>query len=619
MATIREDVVSISFDVGKNPLGDINSGIDDMRNSITGGVNDGNSKLKSLAKSAKGTALTLGKGMAKAAVTGLGAATTAVGGLVAASAKAYAEFEQLEGGVKTLFGDEVAAIVQKNANNAFKTAGLSANEYMETVTSFSASLLQSVGGDTKKAASLADMAITDMADNANKMGTDMESLQNAYQGFAKQNYTMLDNLKLGYGGTKEEMARLIKDAAKVDKSIDANSMSYANIVKAINVVQGEMGITGATQAEAATTISGSLAAMKSAWGNTLTAMVTGGAGFDQSVTNLVQSVSTFAKNIIPVVKTALTGVGTLVQELAPVIAKELPALVNTLLPSLVTAGISLLQSLIGAIQSNIGTLSGVAMDVVMSLVQFIVQSLPQLVTTGIQLILSLVNGISNKIPALIPMAIKAIVTLAQGLISMLPQIIQAGVKLIVALVQGLGQAIPQLISYLPEIGSTIIKALKEIDLIAVGKDLIKGFIKGIGSMLGGVKDAAKGIAKGAANAIKGFLGINSPSKLMIEYGAYTGEGLVEGMDKMKGAVKTAGTGLGAYAASGVNTYTPSSSGVSSSTSNSTVNNFNPQFVLNMNGASASESNKRKVKKWVKESIKETFDSMGRISPAISEV
>lgn len=197
MATIREDVVQISFDVGKNPLGDINEGIDDMRSSITGGVNECNSKLKSLAKNAGGTALALGKGVAKAAAVGLGAAATAVGGLVSASAKAYAEFEQLEGGVKTLFGDDVAAIVQKNANNAFKTAGLSANEYMETVTSFSASLLQSVGGDTKKAASLADMAITDMADNCNKLGTDMESLQNAYQGFSKGQYQLLDNLKLG--------------------------------------------------------------------------------------------------------------------------------------------------------------------------------------------------------------------------------------------------------------------------------------------------------------------------------------------------------------------------------------------------------------------------------------
>jgi phage-related protein len=653
------------------------------------GFNTAIKGIKTLAAKAGSAAISIGKIGFKGLVAGATAAAGAVAGLAGAAIKAYADFEQLEGGVKTLFGDDVAATVQKNANNAFKTAGLSANEYMETVTSFSASLISSVGGDTAKAANLADVAIRDMADNANKMGTDMESIQNAYQGFAKGNYDMLDNLKLGYGGTKEEMARLVADAAKVDKSVDANSLSYANVVKAIHAVQDNMGIYGATAAEAEGTISGSLAAMKASWGNMLTAVVQGGDSFDQCVENLVQSVKTFAGNIMPVAKSALSGIVTLVNELAPVIIAEIPSLISELLPQIANAGMQLIQTLMGTLSNNVGVISSTAVQIITSLVQFILTSLPQLITTGMQLLISLVQGIAQQLPTLIPMAINAVITLVNGLIGMLPQLISAGItllvslvqgivqalpqlipagiqailslidgivgaipqltqaalelipviltaiienlpqileggiKVIVSLVQGLGQAIPQLIEFLPQIASTIIDTLKEIDLLEVGKNIVQGLIEGIGSMIGAVADAAKNVAESAGNAIKNFLGINSPAKLTIGYGQYTGEGLVVGMQDLKSKVGKAAEGLSTTISTNVQpsmqSYTPSSSSVSNTSNSNVTNHFSPQFTLNMNGASATESNKHKVKQWIKESIAETFESMGRTNPELCEV
>ncbi len=438
------------------------------------------SGVKTLATQAGKAAGSLAKISVKGLAVGAGAAAAAVGGLVTASVKAYANYEQLVGGVETLFKNS-APTVQKYANNAYKTAGLSANQYMETVTSFSASLLQSVGGDTEKAAAYADMAITDMSDNANKMGTDMESIQTAYQGFAKQNYTMLDNLKLGYGGTKEEMARLVKDAAKLDKSVDANSMSYANIVKAIHAVQEEMGILGTTQKEAEKTISGSLASMKSAWGNMLTALVTGGDSFDQCVDNLVQSVKTFAGNILPVIKTALSGVTDLIAELAPMIAAEIPALVTQLLPELVNAGISMVQSLIDAIASNTGNIANAAMQIISSLVTFISSAVPQLVTVAGQLITALAQGLAQQLPTLIPTIVQGILQLVDNIVNLLPQLVDAGIQLILGLAQGLINALPQLISYVPTIIQNLVDGITQSLplIINAGIQLINMLVNGL--------------------------------------------------------------------------------------------------------------------------------------------
>ena len=358
--------------------------LDRFKNTDTSKLNSGLNKVKNnlsaIAKKTSGAAYRGLKKIAgisfKAITGGIAACAAAIGGLAAKSVSAYADYEQLIGGVETLLGAKGAQSVEeyakltgksvdkvkdeykkltesqkevvKNANNAYKTAGLSANDYMETVTGFAASLLQSTGNDTKKAAELADIAVSDMADNANKMGTDMSSIQWAYQGFAKQNYTMLDNLKLGYGGTKKEMERLVKDAAKLDKSIDANSLSYGNIVKAIHAVQKETGIYGTTQKEAEHTIQGSLNSLKSAWGNLMPALIQGGDTFDQCVDNLIDTTKIFVKNIKPAIIKSLTGIGTLIEELAPIIEKELPNIVDELLPPLLRAAISLVKGLIAA-------------------------------------------------------------------------------------------------------------------------------------------------------------------------------------------------------------------------------------------------------------------------------
>lgn len=336
-----------------------------------------NNKLTGAGKTLKAFGTTAGKlAMTGAKVAGaaVGAAATAVAAVTKQAVDAYAEYEQLVGGVETLF-DTSADKVMEYANQAYMSAGLSANEYMETVTSFSASLLQSLGGDTEKAADYADMAIRDMSDNANKMGSSMESIQNAYQGFAKQNYTMLDNLKLGYGGTKSEMERLVEDAEKLNSSFKAQrdengdlALSYADVVDAIHIVQTEMGITGTTAKEASTTIQGSFNSMKAAWKNLLIAF---GSGEDVkgAIDNLVSTAKTYVTNLIPVIKTALTGIADFVKEVGPLIVAELPGLIQELLPELLNAAVALVgafvQALPGILQAvwdSIKTLFSTFMD-----------------------------------------------------------------------------------------------------------------------------------------------------------------------------------------------------------------------------------------------------------------
>lgn len=326
------------------------------------------SKMSSVMKGIGSSAIKVGKGLAVAGA----AAATAVTALVSKSVGAFADYEQLTGGVETLFGaggrsvEEYAQsvgksvsdvqgkydslmsaqnVVLENANKAYMTAGMSANEYMDTVTGFSASLISSLGGDTNKAADYANSALVDMSDNANKMGTDMESIKNAYQGFAKQNYTMLDNLKLGYGGTQEEMKRLLSDAEKLTgQKYDISS--FADITQAIHAIQTQMDITGTTAKEASTTISGSWGSLKAAFENTLVGLTTGGEMFDQSLDALVDSAKTFGQNVIPAITGALSGVGSLIESLAPVIVAELPSMVSDILPHLVSATKSLVTGLI---------------------------------------------------------------------------------------------------------------------------------------------------------------------------------------------------------------------------------------------------------------------------------
>lgn len=498
------------------------------------GLNDASGKTASFGASLKSGLATA----AKVGVAAIGTAAAAVGALVKSSVESYAEDKQLVGGVETLFKDS-ADTVQEYAANAFRTAGLSANEYMETVTSFSASLLQSLGGDTQAAADYADMAITDMSDNANKMGTRMEAIQNAYQGFAKQNYTMLDNLKLGYGGTKTEMERLITDAEALDSSFtatrDANgdiAMSYADIVDAIHIVQTEMGITGTTAKEASSTIQGSLSAMKSAWSNLVTGIADENAEFDVLVNNFVDSVVTVGDNIIPRVEQALTGVGRLVEGLAPVIANAIPGLIANVLPPLLTAATSLIASIGQALIDNLPMLLSVALELVLTLANGIGESLPELIPAIVDIILQIVNTLTNpaNISNLVDAAITIIIALAQGLINAIPQLIQAvptiianlvtaliqntpkileaGVQLIVALGRGIVQSVGSIIQSVGQINQTITQTIRGLisSAISWGRDLIKNFINGITQRFQNLRNTLSNFG----STVRSFIGFSEP-------------------------------------------------------------------------------------------------------------
>ena len=395
----------------------------------------------------------------KASAAAVGAASAGVAALGTACINAYADYEQLVGGVETLFKDS-ADTIQTYADNAYKTAGLSANEYMETVTSFSASLLQSLDGDTEKAAAAADLAITDMADNANKMGTAMESIQNAYQGFAKQNYTMLDNLKLGYGGTKEEMQRLLADAEKLS-GVKYDLSSYADIVEAIHVIQTEMGITGTTAKEASTTIQGSVASMKAAWANLMVGMADDTQDFDLLLSNFIESIGTVADNLLPRIGVVIEGMGKLVAGLAPEIASALPTLTNELLPNLVELGVQSISALVQGIQENGDSLAAGALSIVGTLAEGIAELLPMVADTAASLAVSLADGLTESLPNIIPIAIETISTLVENLTENANTVIEAGIQIILALGEGLIAALPQLIETVPQIVINIANVIND--------------------------------------------------------------------------------------------------------------------------------------------------------------
>ena len=348
---IGEAVIKLSFD-GKNLSASLAKVEPEVKKQTT--------KLEKAMGGIKSGAEKAGKALATGIATGTAAATAAVIGLGKASLDAYADYEQLVGGVETLFKDSADEIFQY-ASVAYKTAGLSANQYMEQATSFSARLIQGLGGDTAKAAQYADKAITDMADNANKMGTSIEMIQSAYQGFAKQNYTMLDNLKLGYGGTASEMARLINDSGVLGKNIKVtastvNSVSFDKMIEAIHKVQENLGITGTTAKEAADTISGSVNSMKSAWQNLLTGVASDDIDFSKLVDNFIESFSNVLKNIQPRIKKIAQGISKLVSELGPVIAKMLPEFVNDVFPAIVEAVIQIVTALVPLLPQILGIL-----------------------------------------------------------------------------------------------------------------------------------------------------------------------------------------------------------------------------------------------------------------------
>lgn len=339
----------------------------------------------------------------KVIASGVAVGTVAVAGLAKSALDSYADYEQLVGGVETLFKDG-ASKVKQYASQAFSSAGLSANEYMETVTSFSASLIQSLNGDTVKASEVANQAIIDMADNANKMGSSIESIQNAYQGFAKQNYTMLDNLKLGYGGTKEEMARLIKDASKMKKvqkelgiTVDESSMSFANIVNAISVMQKSMGIANATADEAKFTISGSVSAMKASWKNLITGIADDNQDFDALINNFVESAGTAIENIMPRLEVILNGIGKMVTKLAPIIAQKLPQVLADLLPSLIKGATALIKGFVSVLPQLLAVIIEQIPFIVTEIGQALIDVFPVLLETIQDLLGQMIDFIGEEL------------------------------------------------------------------------------------------------------------------------------------------------------------------------------------------------------------------------------
>ena len=502
----------------------------------------------------------------------------------------YGEFEQLEGGVKKIFGDDTAQSVIDNANKAFSTAGMSANQYMETVTGFSSALIQSLDGDTAKSAEVADRAIRDMADNANTFGTSMESIQYAYQGFAKQNYTMLDNLKLGYGGTKEEMQRLIEDASKMTDvqkelgiTVDASDMSFANIANAISVVQKNMGIMGTTAKEASGTIQGSTGSMKSAWQNMLTGMADENANFEELAKNFVSTLITedgqggVLGTIIPRVATVITGMSSAIQtmlpqliqsvvpliqqnlpiimdaissalqtilsvlpQVIPIIADLIPQIVSTLvglLPDIINAGIQILLGLIQGISDTIPQLIKMLPEIIDTIVDVLIKNLPLIIDTGMELLVGLIEGLADAIPQLIAYIPKIIGTIVKVLIENLPQIVDSAVKIMVALINGLIQSLPQLIAMTPRIILTIVKTLIENlpQIIQGGVKIIASLISGILQSLGNLLSNAKKIGSTVLEAV-----MKIPSE-MIETGKNLVKGIWEGitgsLDWIKSKIK----------------------------------------------------------------------------------
>ena len=431
----------------------------------------------------KGVLANLASSAIQGALNGLknlGSAMISIGKQAVTS---YADFEQLTGGVETLFGTSADAVMEY-ANNAYKTAGLSANEYMETVTSFSASLISSLGGDTAKASEYANKAITDMSDNANKMGSDMATIQNAYQGFAKQNYTMLDNLKLGYGGTKEEMQRLLEDAQAIS-GIEYDISSYADVVDAIHVIQTEMGITGTTAKEASETISGSLSMAQGAWSNLLTGIADDNADFDGLINDFVNSVLTVAKNLIPRIQTVIGGLGKMIsgllETLVPELIQMIPPLIEETLPILIEALQTTIESLLAVLPTIVDSISRLIPQIVSS----IISMLPQLLNAGIQILMSLINGISTAIPQLLAMLPQLIMDIVNVISSNLPLIIQTGMQLLQSIIQGITETIPALVAMLPEIITTIVTTLLDnLPLILqTGIQLLDGIINGLNTAI----------------------------------------------------------------------------------------------------------------------------------------
>lgn len=465
------------------------------------GASGGGSFLKNFGGAIGGIGKTITAGIG-AAAAGVAAAAAGIGKLVSQSIAQYADYEQLTGGIETLFGDSAQAVMN-DAREAYRTAGLSMNEYMETSIQSAASLINSLGGDQQEAARLMNVSITDMADNVNKMGTSMEAVQNAYRGFSRGNFTMLDNLALGFAGTKEGMQQLLDQAQQIS-GIEYDIGSYADIVEAIHVVQTEMGITGTTTKEASETISGSLASMRAMWQNVMTGIADENRNFGADVSALVESVVTVAGNIMPRIQTALAGVGQLVQNLAPLIAQEIPALMEAVLPPLLDAAVGMVDNISRELPGLVESLLPPLMDAFFSIFDTLSGILP---TVAPPLIMSLAQGLIQAAPMLTQCALDLMLMLAQGLMSAenVQLLVDAAYQMVTDIVWWIGEYSGELLTAAVDIVIALAEALTSPDnlsnLIDAAIGLILYLADAILDNLDALLDAAMRIVENLMTAL----------------------------------------------------------------------------------------------------------------------
>lgn len=469
---------------------------------------------------------------AKLGAAAIGSMAVAAGSAAIAIGKSalesYSSYEQLSGGIKKLYGDATDQMMQY-ANQAYLTSGKSANEYMETATSFSAALIKSLDGDTAKAAELTDKAMRAISDNVNTFGSDASSVESAIQGLSRQNYTMLDNLKLGYAGSAEGMMQLINDSGVLGKTL-TNTSELANVgfdqmIEAIQAVQEQQGIAGATAKEAMSTIEGSATATKAAWENVITA-IGSGEGIAEATEGLIGALfgenegEGFINQIIPRIETIVDGIGTFLVEASPRLLEALESVVE------IIAG-----ALPEAVTTIFPVLGQAASSVASTLFTFLMENLPTLISAGMSMLQSIVDGIVNNLPTLLSTGVSMLAQLGATIIAYLPQLLAMGVQLIASLVSGIIQSIPAVLSGVWEILKSAWDAFKDFDWLSLGKSIIDGIVSGITNFGGAIWNALKGAVSGAFNGVKKFFQIGSPSKLMKnEIGRFIPQGIAVGIE-----------------------------------------------------------------------------------------
>ena len=472
-------------------------------------------------------------GVGKAAIGAVAAGTAAVTGLVKTAVDAYGDFEQLTGGIETLFGD-AAATVFENASEGFKTAGMSMNDYMETSIQSAAALINSLGGDQAKAAEMMDMSITDMADNVNKMGTDMEAVQNAYRGFSRGNFTMLDNLALGFAGTKEGMQQLL-DKAKEISGVEFKIDSYSDIVEAIHVVQQEMGITGTTAKEASETFQGSLSAMQAAWENLTTGLADPNADIGALIGNMIDSAETFLGNLLPIAEQALSGIIGAIRDFGPSIIQTFIPMVVELLPQLIDAGVQLAGAVGQGLAESAPDLAFAAFDIIEMILDTMLDATSTegpgyiteifdwiigifnenyvgLLDVGLEIITNLLNGMIDSIPMLLDYVPSIVEQVADIIVINAPMLLRTAAELLMTLAQGLADALPELIPVAVETILSLVEFLTDPDKIDMLVDaaitLVMGLADGLINALPRLIEKAPVIIENLVTAL-----INNAPKL----------------------------------------------------------------------------------------------------------